>query len=66
MQKTIKFILFTIYMIILFALVVVMFWEFYGKEFVENYIKKEYGDAIIQTKNNSELSLQILQNDESE
>lgn len=41
------------------------FWEAIVKRYIDNYIKKEYGIAIIETKNNSDLTLEILKQNDS-
>lgn len=40
-----------------------LFWVVIGKDHIEKFIKENYGTAIIETNNNSKLSLELLKND---
>lgn len=40
-----------------------LFWAAIGKKHIEKFIKENYGTAIIETNNNSKLSLKLLEND---
>ena len=60
MKKTLRFLLTNIYTLILMLLAIFLFWEGYGKGYVEDYIDINYGNNIKQTYNNSELIKDLL------
>jgi len=55
MKKATNFILSTLYALLLFLVALFLFWEVYGKEYIENYIDDEYGQYIIRTKKDCDL-----------
>lgn len=65
MKKIGNFILKSLYIFILMILSLILFWELYAKNYVQKYIDFEYGHDIKETKSNSNLIIEML-NDEPE
>ncbi len=55
MNRFARFILASLYAFILMILALLFVWEIVGKPYIESYIKTNYGNAINETYNNSEL-----------
>ena len=68
LKKITHWIITSVYILLLMIMSVYLFWEICAKDHIEQYIKKEYGYAIMETYNNTELikNFKIPENDKGE